>query len=103
MKRKHEIITLCGSTKFKDEFRMMRERLTLEGFIVLGPEVYSQADGRNLTEMQKAELSEIHKEKIDMADLVFIVNPQGYIGENTKREIAYAKKKKKNIIYLNSD
>jgi hypothetical protein len=32
---KYKIITLCGSTKFKDEFIAEQKRLTLEGNIVI--------------------------------------------------------------------
>lgn len=32
---KYKIITLCGSTKFKDEFLQQQKRLTLEGNIIL--------------------------------------------------------------------
>ena len=39
-------------------------------------------------------------EKIDLADRVFILNVGGYIGDSTRSEIAYAKKLKKPIDYL---
>ena len=32
---KYKVITLCGSTKFKDEFLIEQKRLTLEGNIVI--------------------------------------------------------------------
>ncbi|MFF2863052.1 hypothetical protein ACFVSX_24585 [Streptomyces rubiginosohelvolus] len=39
---------------------------------------------------QKAALDALHLRKIDLADRVLVVNPGGYIGESTRREIAYA-------------
>ena len=40
--------------------------------------------------MQKTLLDALHLRKIDLADRVLVVNPGGYIGESTSREIAYA-------------
>lgn len=48
----------------------------------------------------KEMLDDMHKQKIDMADEIFIINVGGYIGENTKKEIEYAKKHSKKISYL---
>ena len=42
-------------------------------------------------------LDEMHLAKIDMADEIFVINPGGYIGSSTKREIAYASAKGKKI------
>ena len=42
----------------------------------------------------------MHKRKIDMADEIFVINVDGYIGESTKSEIEYAKAVGKNISYL---
>ncbi|MET0843834.1 MAG: hypothetical protein ABWY23_08280, partial [Mycetocola sp.] len=39
---------------------------------------------------QKAALDALHLRKIDLADRVLVVNPGGYVGESTRREIAYA-------------
>ena len=38
--KKYNIITLCGSIKFKNEFIKVQERLTLEGNIVLTPNFF---------------------------------------------------------------
>lgn len=38
----------------------------------------------------KARLGALHFQKIRMADEVYIVDPGGYVGESTQREIAYA-------------
>lgn len=45
-------------------------------------------------------LDEMHKQKIDMADEIYVINVGGYIGESTKSEIEYAKSKRKKISYL---
>ncbi len=45
-------------------------------------------------------LDEMHKQKIDMSDEIYVINLNGYIGESTKSEIEYANSKGKNISYL---
>ncbi|WP_245864464.1 hypothetical protein [Paenibacillus donghaensis] len=92
-----KIITLCGSTKFKKEFEEVNARLTLEGNIVISVGVFGHADGVPLTEQQKIRLDNIHLQKIDMADEIFVINVGGYIGESTSYEMRYASKKRKPI------
>ena len=48
----------------------------------------------------KEMLDDMHKRKIDMADEIFVINVDGYIGESTKSEIEYAKLNGKVISYL---
>ena len=81
-----EIVCLCGSTRFVAELRAVNRELTLAGVIVVAP---TEA-GEVVTEKEKAALDAIHLRKIDLADRVLVVNPGGYIGESTSREIAYA-------------
>ena len=45
-------------------------------------------------------LDEMHKQKIDMSDEIYVINVEGYIGESTKNEIEYAKARGKKISYL---
>ena len=45
-------------------------------------------------------LDELHKRKIDMADEIYVINKDGYIGESTRNEIEYARKQRKPIIYM---
>ena len=51
----------------------------------------------------KEMLDDMHLRKIDMADEIFVINVGGYIGESTKREIAYAEKTGKKVNYLEND
>lgn len=41
---KYKIITLCGSTKFKDDFVKAQEDLTLQGYIVISVDLFGHAD-----------------------------------------------------------
>jgi len=81
-----EIVCICGSARFVDELRAANRELTLAGVIVVAP---GEA-GEVITHEQKIALDALHLRKIDLADRVLVVNPGGYIGESTSREIAYA-------------
>lgn len=105
---KYPVITLCGSTKFKDQFIEVQKRLTLEGNIVISvglfghsgdDEVWGGMDEGTVSET-KVMLDDMHKRKIDMADSIYVINVGGYIGESTRSEIEYAKEHGKTIKYL---
>ena len=96
----YKIITLCGSIKFKDEFMKVQEKLTLEGNIVLTPNFFNNIKKEDIDEKTKEMLDEMHKQKIDISDEIYVINVSGYIGESTKSEIEYAKSKGKKISYL---
>ena len=97
---KYRVITLCGSTRFKDAFIEAQKRLTLEGNIVISVGLFGHSgDGEVWTEGTKDMLDDMHKRKIDMADEIFVINVGGYIGSSTKSEIEYAEKAGKVVDY----
>ena len=101
MQGKYKVVTLCGSTKFKDEFIAIQKRLTLEGNIVISVGLFGHSgDNEVWTEGTKEMLDDMHKRKIDMADEIFVINKNGYIGTSTKSEIEYAKSKGLSIRYM---
>jgi hypothetical protein len=89
-----EIVCICGSTRFVDEMRVANRDLTLAGVIVVAPGVFLRADDHEaddvITDGEETALDALHLRKIDLADRVLVVNPGGYVGESTSREIAYA-------------
>jgi hypothetical protein len=93
------IVVLCGSTRFRNEFANANRIFTVTGSIVLAPGVFGHS-GDPLTDNEKTQLDELHKRKIDLADEVFVVNPGGYIGESTRSEIEYAEKIGRPVRYL---
>ncbi|MCK4386861.1 MAG: hypothetical protein KAV41_02140 [Candidatus Pacebacteria bacterium] len=96
---KREIITLSGSTKFRDQFREVERMLTMDGKIVLPPAIYGKAEGiKHSVEVSKHLLS-LHLDKINISDGIFVIDVGGYIGDSTKKEIDYAKDKGKFIKY----
>jgi predicted phosphodiesterase len=92
-----KIVCLCGSLRFSTEFAAERTRLTLDLAIVLAPEA---TDAPVLDPSLVRALGELHLRRIDLADEVRIVNPGSYIGEATRREIAYANALGKPVTYL---
>ena len=108
MIKNYKVITLCGSTRFKDEFLKVQKDLTLKGNIVISvglfghsgdSEVWENMDEGTLTKTKEL-LDDMHKRKIDMSDENFVINVNGYIGESTKSEIEYAKSLGKKVNYL---
>lgn len=98
---KYKVVTLCGSTKFKEQFIKAQKRLTLEGCIVISVGLFGHSGDMEVwTEGTKAMLDDMHMRKIDMADEIFVINVGGYIGESTRREIDYATSKGMTIRYL---
>lgn len=98
---KYKVITLCGSTKFKDEFIEAQKRLTLEGNIVISVGLFGHSgDSEVFTEGVKEMLDDMHFRKIDMADEIYVINVGGYIGSSTRREIEYATAQNKVVRYL---
>jgi hypothetical protein len=98
---KFKIITLCGSTKFKDQFLYEQKRLTLEGNIVISVGLFGHSgDDEVWTENTKEMLDDMHKRKIDLADEIFVINVDGYIGSSTRSEIEYAHSTNKLVGYL---
>lgn len=110
MEKEYPVVTLCGSTKFKDAFVRMQKELTLKGYIVIAPSLFGHSDDKEIFENMdntsfiktKNMLAEMCKSKIDMSDEIFIINVDGYIGDSTKIEIEYAISKNKKVNYLES-
>ncbi len=98
MEGKYKVITLCGNAKFKEEFLMMQQKLTLEGNIILLPVFFDKATV--IANDKYPMLKDMHIKRIDMSDEIFVINKNGYIGSSTKLEIEYAQKTDKKVNYL---
>jgi len=101
-----KIICLCGSTRFYQHFLEANYQETMKGNIVLSVGFYPHAQNeihheeKGCTPEQKIKLDELHKEKIRLADEVFVLNVGGYIGSSTRSEIEYAESIGRPIRYL---
>ena len=103
-----KVITLCGSTKFEAEFAEVNQRLTMDGCVVISLGMFSLPDLPDYdwtvdSSDLKGRLGGVHFQKIRMADEVYIVDPGGYVGESTRREIAYAESLGKPVRYLSRE
>ena len=107
----YKVVTLCGSTRFKDAFMEAQKRLTLAGNIVISVGLFGHSGDEEVWEgmsedtitQTKEMLDDMHKRKIDMADEIFVLNVGGYVGDSTKSEILYALATGKNVQYLEPD
>jgi len=103
---KPTVVCLCGSTRFYEEFMQQNYLETMKGNIVLSVGFFlhssNQVHGETIriTPEQKIMLDELHKRKIDLADEILVINVEGYVGDSTRSEIAYAYSVGKSVRYL---
>lgn len=97
----YKVVTLCGSTRFKEAFLQAQKELTLAGCIVISVGLFGHSgDNEVWTDGTKQMLDDMHKRKILMADEIFVVNVGGYIGQSTRSEIEFAQAKGIPVRYL---
>lgn len=94
------VVCLVGSTRFRDAFEAVTRAESEKGNAVFGVACFTHADGLTISEEQKKAFDALHRRKIEMCDEVFVVNVDGYIGESSKSEIAYARELGKHVRYL---
>ena len=86
---------LCGSVRFADAHLAAHRELSFQGHIVLLPALPNSEDEGE----PSGALGHLHLRKIDLADRVHIINPDGYIGDSTRAEIDYALNSGKPVTY----
>jgi len=101
-------VVICGSGRFKPEIREFAKQLKKLGVVVYEPHLHTpQDEWATLSEDYKKftalGLTHDHFYKIQMADVVFIFNKDGYVGNSTTLEIGYAVALGKPIYALNGD
>ncbi len=108
-----EVICICGSTRFIDQHAIARWEFEKTGkaiclMVNYLPAWYGNEQGWNEDDHfaeqagVKEILDELHFRKIDLADRVYVINVDGYIGESTRNEINYAIRTGKPIEYMES-
>lgn len=99
------IVCLCGSTRFKEAFEQAEREQGKLGRIVLTVSMFGHSGDLTAEECAdghpvKTALDELHKRKIDLADVVLVLNVGGYVGTSTRSEIDYAEAHGKPVSYL---
>jgi hypothetical protein len=97
------VITLCGSTKFKQEYLNVNKWLTLQGNVVISVSLFGQSDNEPISLSEKILLDEIHKAKIDLANEIFVIDVNHYIGMSTQNEINYAYSNGKKVRFFTKE
>lgn len=95
-----KLITICGSPKFKEEIEKLNEDLTMQNYIVFTKGIFPDPDNLNIMKEELKQIDLLHKEKILISDAIYVVNKDGYIDDDTKSDIDYAKEHNKEILYL---
>jgi len=94
------VVTLCGSTRFKDEFIKQNRLYTLLGYAVFSVGVFGHATGEFIPTGEKEQLDHLHKCKILLSSSILVINVDGYIGESTASEIQFAYEQNVSIHFL---
>lgn len=101
-------VVICGSGRFFDGIRDFAKKLKKLGVYVYEPNLYTPSGGKwkEIAEFDKKfvalGLTHDHFYKIRMADVVFVFNKNGYIGNSTRLEIGYAAALNKPIFTLSN-
>ena len=88
-------VVLCGSGRFKKEMRAFAKKLKEKGVTVYEPYLHrGSSQWKELSDAYKRYillgLTHDHFYKIKKADIVYVYNKGGYIGNSTTLEIGYA-------------
>ncbi len=90
-------VTICGSMKFEKEMQRIAFLLETKHNSNVLQCVYN-IDGLKISEAESNLLEKAHFRKIELSDAVYVVDIQGYIGNQVSKEIEYAKALGKEII-----
>ena len=74
-----KIMTICGSLKFQKEMMEMAEKMALDGNCVLTP-TYPVSNNLNITYNQFKYLKKAHFKRIELSDVILVMNVNNYVG-----------------------
>jgi [ribosomal protein S18]-alanine N-acetyltransferase len=98
-----KVITLCGSTRFKKQFEEVNADLTRQGNVVISLAFFEKSEGMDITEEEAAIFEKVHFHKIDLANEIFVIDVDRYIGSSTRTEIQYAEQHGKAVRYYSNE
>jgi len=91
-------VTICGSMKFEEEMKRIAFLLEAKhGYNVL--QCVYNIEKLDVSPDDIQRLEKAHLRKIEISDAIYVVDKDGYIGEQVKKEIEYAKSINKEVIY----
>ena len=96
-----KVVTLCGSMRFQNEMMEIAEKLAREGECVLTP-VYMVMKDCEISEEEVKRLKLEQFKRIELADEIFVVDVDGYVGESTMAEIEFAERNGKRVRWMES-
>jgi len=85
-----KMLYVCGSFKFVSKMNELEEKLKEENIEFL---MSKKRDSRGILGCLK---------KIDAADVVYVINPGGYVGKSVCIDVGYAYARKKTIYAMHS-
>ncbi|MDO5773946.1 MAG: hypothetical protein Q4P16_06530 [Spirochaetales bacterium] len=91
-------VTICGSMKFENEMKKITFNLEMKHNMCVLQCVYND-EKPELSENEIAALNSAHFKKIELSDAIYVVNLNGYIGEQVKMEIGFAQTHGKEVIF----
>jgi nucleoside 2-deoxyribosyltransferase len=103
------IVTLCGSGRFKDQIHDIGHQLENAGYFVMSPPLHEidrlteDSDSQELTDLVWKGATHAHLQRVAKADIVFVVNPDGYVGNSTTLELGYAVSEGKVLVAMQPD
>ena len=112
-------ITLCGSTRFMEQYNAWNRWLTVQGHVVYSVCAVTTIVASDVTDDEKETLDLVHLIKILNSDTILVINclrqpddhkynvsrdkwallTETYIGESTRREVKWAKMNRKVSMY----
>lgn len=91
-------VTMCGSMRFEREMQSIAFRLeAMDNYNVL--QCVYNIDKLDISQEEAASLARGHFKKIEMSDAIYVVDIDGYIGNQVAGEIEYAESLGKEVIY----
>lgn len=97
--------TICGSARFEPLWHEWNKRLGLMGHHSYALMTYPSIEGSKswYTDSQKELLDLLHLAKIEDSDAIFVLNKDRYVGDSTRREVAWAKLREKRVYWLEAN
>jgi hypothetical protein len=103
-------ITLCGSTRFEEQFKEWNHKLAIAGHTVYSLSLFAREatdvgkEGKHIiTEAEKITLDLVHLDKIINSEAIVVIDVDGYVGFSTKREIEWARMQHKKVYWITPD